>query len=95
MASKCPICNKQILQTQKIVRIVVEAVDRGKDDGADYEYWTHVLDWETCSLMHLACVCNGFDKGMEIPYHEECRKLPVEELLEKASMSRPKLRIVS
>jgi len=92
---KCAICNQSFTQTQRIVRINVECVKRGKDDGIDPDYWSDIIDWDTCEMMHLSCVVERFDHNYSFPYSEEVRRLPVEEITDKIEKARPILRAVS
>lgn len=83
MSKKCSICCQPFFQNQKIVRITVEAVSKGKGEGDDSDYWTTVHDWEVVTKYHLACVRKNLDKGINFTYEDEVALLPIDQLYEQ------------
>lgn len=92
-ATKCPICGKPFLATQRLVRIVVEAFSRDEGDGLNHEDWSKVHDWEECAVMHLACASDALDEEIPLPYPEEVSRLFLDELVEEIPPPTP-LRLV-
>lgn len=81
--NKCSICRKRITPSQKVIRIVVEAGYRDRDDDRENpEIWSIVEAWDTTAMFHLGCVQDAFDtdRYRDLRYGEELAQLPLDDL---------------
>lgn len=80
-----------------IIRIVVEAVSRRKEDRADPAYWDNVHDWALLHMVHLDCAAKLSNSDESFEYEQELNELPLDEMAEelvKKEKKVPLLKIV-
>ena len=68
----CEICAERILQSQSVVRVVVEDVKKRKGDKSDPAEWSSIEDWEAPFLFHTECVRRALDEGIIFPCSDIC-----------------------
>jgi len=72
---RCPLCGEWIQQRERIVRVVVELVEKDKGDSSDPEEWSRVIDWSLVAgfLSHAEC------SKMELETREGLIPIPCED----------------
>lgn len=72
---KCALCHKQILASQKYVRVIAEEVAKDEEDGGAVEQWSDIQDWRIFIAIHSDCIRKQISLDREFPYREEISQL--------------------
>lgn len=91
MVYRCPLCDREIRQSEVAIRGIVEVVNEGESGENDLALRRNVHDWEMVFAYHLSCVIEASNTGKTYIGEDFCMEIDVETCQEELCVQRPRL----